>query len=623
MRFLKLSSTESASWGLWLLAMVVYGITLHPDIGGGDSGEFSAVAYTWGIAHPPGYPLFTLLAKFFSWIPHGTVAWRINLLSAVCGAFAAQVLLRAVAKWTRSLSAGLVAGGLFAFSPLIWSFSTVAEVFSLNDLLLALLLLEAVNFKRGKGSLRWGAFVLGLGMSNHLSFVLVGIPVALWVFTAQPKKCIAAVGFFLLGLLPYLYLPLAASYSPWNSWGETDTWNGFWQHVLRKDYGTFQLASSHGSGTDGVHFSEAILFYLQGLFRETLGIGLLLGAWGVFTQVREEGKWSLSSVTVLSWGTCLLVLCGGANLPLETRLYRDIFSRFWQEPNLLVFIWIGLGFAAAERLFKRQSWAMGLAGAIVLFQVGINYASQDQHENWTLRNYSAALLEALPENSLLLPMGDLQTFPIRYLQECEGVRKDIRIVPRGFLKFPWMKRLVQAKNPELVLPGEFYSEKNENGSYNLKQLFDSNSMKFPIFISSLDPWDDQVSWTDHYTLKYFGVWQKVVAKNGIESGYVQGALSAIQKLSAALKDPVVEKFRLGTWEEVAWGDLWNARSHLAYQLVSSESPQVGLRLLEDLLQEMSGASSELKRDLNIGSLEFLSEKIRQVRSESLGGTGNK
>src|SRR5437899_3068725 len=82
---------------LGIAALVVYILTLYPSVGPGDSAELTTVACNLGVAHPPGYPLFTLLAKVFTWIPVGAVAWRVYLLSAVCDAAAALILMLAVA----------------------------------------------------------------------------------------------------------------------------------------------------------------------------------------------------------------------------------------------------------------------------------------------------------------------------------------------------------------------------------------------------------------------------------------------------------------------------------------------------------------------------------------------
>ena len=117
--------------------LAAYLATLQRGVPGGDSGELIAAAVTGGVAHPPGYPLFLLLARATAAIPLGTIAARVNALSAVCDAAAAGLLTFVVARLSRSLGAGVLAGGLFAFSTRVWAYATVAEVFALNNLLLA------------------------------------------------------------------------------------------------------------------------------------------------------------------------------------------------------------------------------------------------------------------------------------------------------------------------------------------------------------------------------------------------------------------------------------------------------------------------------------------------------
>src|SRR4029077_7287587 len=78
-----------------------------------------------------------LLASLFTLIPIGTIAWRGNLFSAVCGAGAARVLVLAAARWSGSLWAALAAASLFGFSPRVWPHAVTAEVFALNNLFFA------------------------------------------------------------------------------------------------------------------------------------------------------------------------------------------------------------------------------------------------------------------------------------------------------------------------------------------------------------------------------------------------------------------------------------------------------------------------------------------------------
>ena len=131
---------------LGALCLTVYGFTLCPTVAGGDSGELTTAAYTLTVAHPPGYPLWTLLGKLFTLIPYGSIAWRVNLLSAVCDAGAALLLFLAVARWTRNTWSAFLAAGLFAFSPLVWRYALVAEVFALNNLFVSALLYLAVLY---------------------------------------------------------------------------------------------------------------------------------------------------------------------------------------------------------------------------------------------------------------------------------------------------------------------------------------------------------------------------------------------------------------------------------------------------------------------------------------------
>ncbi len=72
---------------------VLYWRTLAPDVVGHDAGEFQFVPAIFGIPHGTGYPLYLLVGKAWSWLPLGSVAWRMNLLSALFGAGA--VLLTA------------------------------------------------------------------------------------------------------------------------------------------------------------------------------------------------------------------------------------------------------------------------------------------------------------------------------------------------------------------------------------------------------------------------------------------------------------------------------------------------------------------------------------------------
>ena len=126
-----------------LLVLAVYVRTLYPTVPGGDAGELIVEAWTMGTAHPPGYPLFTMLGYLWSHaLPIGSVAYRVNALAAVFGAAAAGFLAMAVLETVtglpekdgdaveprrRDIAVAVAAAMVYAFSPLVWYYSVQGE----------------------------------------------------------------------------------------------------------------------------------------------------------------------------------------------------------------------------------------------------------------------------------------------------------------------------------------------------------------------------------------------------------------------------------------------------------------------------------------------------------------
>jgi tetratricopeptide (TPR) repeat protein len=214
-------------------ALAVYFWTLAPTVTLEDSGELVVAGDYLGVPHPPGYPLWTTLAWFFarlfwfvSYRGQPNPAWAVNALSAACGALAAGTMAVLIARSGRDLavalfrrmgggaggalpsriaaSAGVSASLLFAFSPVMWSQSVIAEVYALNALLLAALLLAAYRWcLRPDDRLLAGmAFLFGLGLTNYQVILLLAGALALLILLRDPAllRDLALVG-VALGLL--------------------------------------------------------------------------------------------------------------------------------------------------------------------------------------------------------------------------------------------------------------------------------------------------------------------------------------------------------------------------------------------------------------------------------------
>ena len=133
--------------GLFAASLALYVQTLAPSVATlfDDSLEFPLVSYRLGIAHPTGYPLYTLLGKLFTLGPWHNIAWRVNLLSAVAGALTVVFVYLAARLLTRRLPALLGAVAL-TVSPVFWSQAVVAEVYTLTGAFVALLLWLALRW---------------------------------------------------------------------------------------------------------------------------------------------------------------------------------------------------------------------------------------------------------------------------------------------------------------------------------------------------------------------------------------------------------------------------------------------------------------------------------------------
>ena len=141
-----------------------------------DSGEMACAAWTLGVAHQPGYPLYIISAKLFSLIPLGNPAWRLNLYSALAGLAGVFVFWRLAAAAFSPLAA-FFAALLLGFNFTVRTVSSVPEMYSLNFLFAALLLFSAS--RSGARAVMLSAFLLGLGMANRMDLVLAAPAVLL------------------------------------------------------------------------------------------------------------------------------------------------------------------------------------------------------------------------------------------------------------------------------------------------------------------------------------------------------------------------------------------------------------------------------------------------------------
>ena len=128
---------------LALLALLGYAALAPTTIDDGDNAEFAAIAALGGVAHPTGYPLYTLWLRAWSWLPAASPAHAAAIATAILGALVAVAVQAACRAWGARPGPAALAVALVAASPIALRLHTIAEVFALNDLVAAAILLVA------------------------------------------------------------------------------------------------------------------------------------------------------------------------------------------------------------------------------------------------------------------------------------------------------------------------------------------------------------------------------------------------------------------------------------------------------------------------------------------------
>ncbi|XP_023557421.1 transmembrane protein 260 [Octodon degus] len=451
----------------------VFTITLPPSVPGGDSGELITAAHELGVAHPPGYPLFTLVAKLaMTLLPFGTLAYRVNLLCGLFGAVAAALLFFTVFRLSGSRAGGILAAGVFSFSRLTWQWSIAAEVFSLNNLFVGLLMALTVHFEEAKTAkerskiAKIGAFCCGLSLCNQHTIVIYVLCIIPWILFRLLKEKELSLGSmaalalaFSAGLLPYLYLPISSYFNQarW-TWGDQTTLRGFLTHFLREEYGTFSLAKSEM----GSSMSEILLSQITSM-RTELSLNIqALAVWANISSARRDRQ--NSSLVWLFAGMLYiysLFFAWRANLDISKPLFMGVVERFWMQSNAVVAVLAGLGLATLTSETKRALNSGGLqclewlsATLFVVYQMYSNYSICDQRTNNVISTFAKNLLDSMPHDAIILLRGDLPGNALRYMHYCEGLRPDISLVDQEMLTYDWYLPKVAKHLPGVRFPGD-------------------------------------------------------------------------------------------------------------------------------------------------------------------------
>lgn len=425
-------------------SLAVYLLTLAPTVFSMDSAELAAAAYSLGLVHGPGYSVYLLLGHLFTFLPLGDVAYRVNLLSAVAGAAMVGVLTTLACSIVRNGLAALLAGMALAFSYYAWSVSVVAEVYTLQGLLLVLVLGGLWRWTRqgGRFWLVLSSGILALAAANNPSSLLWW-PGLLLLITASPfrrglrlRDIVPIGGAFLLGLLPLLYLPLRSQALPAFVYvGEYDSLGTFRALDLTRPENLIWYLS----GGQFAHLFPAldlgslglgIAGLLDGLWAAYLGVGFPLLLWGALSLWSRARPWALGLGLIGIGHAAFFVAYGAADKEL---MFLPVY--------LISAVFLAAGIDAAGRILPRRSLLLGWLLPVGLLVV--NRAFIDVAESWHLRQEAQSRLETSAPGALYIaPWGDAAI--LHYLQVVEGQRPDVEVANTFFVSDAILRGMIQA-----------------------------------------------------------------------------------------------------------------------------------------------------------------------------------
>jgi len=468
-----------------VLVISVFGVylgTICPTVYLGDSGELSAAAYSLGIPHSSGYPLYTLLGKLFCLIPVGHVAFRMNLMSAVFAVVTVWIVYGLIIEIASCQVSAVFASLFLAFVPLLWSQTVFAEVYTLHAFFVALLtrLLWEWDRSRQFRHLALFVFITGISFGNHMQTVMLAPAAFVIVLSVDhrtlviPKNLLALSTLFVLSLCLYAYLPIRTQAGAAIHWGDPDTLSRFLEHVTARSHREGYVFTK--TGWEYILRTKAIIWALVSQF----GIATALAVWGWLKLASI--RWRLFFLCVVLFDLFYSVFLNIISLEI---------TPFGIPSCIAIAILLGVGTAhivnaitchpaVGQTSRKAIRLVICLVPAIPL---SVNYGFYDQRSNYTAYEHAVNIFRTVDADATIILDGDNNIFPVSYGRIVERMRKDVTLYdrPNLFFKTPYIEkhanRLVSGtKNPGYAVENRII-EKAPNGVY--RCIFNPFAIRVP------------------------------------------------------------------------------------------------------------------------------------------------
>jgi hypothetical protein len=471
------SNTKALFIIILIFSLAVYIFTMNQYVTYTDNGELASACVELGIAHPTGYPLFTILGHLWSLLPLPmSKIMLLNLFSAISAALSAGILFLSIQYLLSNLTftyfqqkttnkpkkneklstygrkfllskaqinaVAIVTALTYSFATTIWQQASSLEVYALELLLLNIVIYFSIRiyFEQANNKLKiLFAFTFGLSLTNHMSSVLI-VPAILFLyfldenkklkFTSEKFKYLLILSLpILLALTLYLYLPIRSSMEPLVNWGWVHrSFAKFLYHLSGKQYQVWMF-----SGSETIIKNLKIYFSL--LPYEFAFIGIILIIWGFFALLRNKP---------LLWFFLILIF-GNIIYAVNYQIF-DIDSYFVLS-FIVLFIILSVGLA---KLIEYKPFSIHFIGILFIANLFLNYFENDHSEDFYVKEYTRNLLNNIDTNAIVISsQWDYFVGPFMYEQIVEGTRKDIILLEKELMRRTWYPLQFHKMHPEI------------------------------------------------------------------------------------------------------------------------------------------------------------------------------
>lgn len=609
--------------------LVLYYLTTCPVVYFGDAGELIVAAKVWGVAHPPGYPSYIIPLGLFLRLPLEflapnaefvqPVAWQANFFSAIIAALTIWIVYLILLRLTRLPVPALAAALLVSTGRTFWQQAGIAEVYALNAFLAALMVLIAIiQSEKERGSIdrvvffRWGSIIWGLSLGNHHEMAFA---FPLWlmmlILAMQPggerrrpalppsRIILEGIGFLAIGLLPYLYLPLAAAGDPPLNWGDPSSFRNFINVLTRAEYRHAKAAIS-GNTVTSLDILLHFLYWSSIQYYPVFLIAIIPGfAWILRPSVHRPVMIA-TAVSIFLMCAAFIVYFAGIDRP--SMFFLEVYFIPW-------YITVGALIVAGivwlvERIPTGGGRGLLIAGVTVLILIAAvsgargNYRSCDMSDNIAGYVYSHDVLATIPsppEKNILITGGD-EIFLYWYWKWVEGNEKNVAYIGLDALGVcqSWFWDDLARYSPDVELPCSEGMERmyppDELKTLMMEKLIRDNRLTHRIWMTAWDrSFDPVLNEVPVHMVLDGPVLELEWNSEGKESDYPRSSTPIDEYLLTALLE--VERAGLAPFEEEIYDRYAVACYNLAIYFDSVGNHEEAVRFSSLCLQFRPGYSA--------------------------------